>query len=150
MAGLVSASLVVYFLYGPIAVAYENLQSPPLGEHIKPVMSYMSENYLSTDLIYVYYGAAPAFEFYAPLYGFDRNDYIVGLSARKDPAQYLEEIEKIKGSQRIWFVFSHNCSWCIVNEQDFILEHLNEIGLKNGELVSDGASVYLYNLGQTP
>ena len=41
-----------------------------MGEDIKPVMSYISNNYLTSDLIYVYYGAGPAFKFYAPQYGF--------------------------------------------------------------------------------
>jgi hypothetical protein len=150
LAGLVSASLTVYLLYGPAAAAYENVRSPPLGEHIKPVMAYASEHYQSTDLIYVYYGASAAFEFYAPLYGFDQGDYVVGVSARNDPDQYLEDIEKIRPSQRVWFVFAHNCNWCLVNEQEFILEHLDEIGLKIDECESFGASIYLYDLRQIP
>ena len=147
---LVSAFLVVYLLHNPIIVAYKNLQSPPMKEHIKPVMSHISKSHLNTDLIYIYYGARCAFEFYAPQYGFARNDYIAGLSARNDPAKYLQDIDNLKGNQRVWFVFSHNCSWCSVNEQIFILEHLNEIGLKRSEFISDGASVYLYDLAQLP
>jgi hypothetical protein len=148
IAWLVSACLVSYFFYGPIAVAYKNLRSPPMGEDIKPVMSYMSEKSLSTDLIYVYYGADPAFEFYAPLYGLDRKNYVVGIFARQRPAKYLEDVDKLIGNQRVWFVFSHNCSWCKVNEQRFILGYLNEIGLKRDEFQSAGASLYLYDLGQ--
>jgi hypothetical protein len=147
---LVSTSLVAYFLYGPITVAYKNLQSPPMGEHLKPVMSHMSKIHLSTDLIYIYYGESPAFEFYAPLYGFGGNNYIIGVSARNEPAKYLQDIDGLKGNQRVWFVFSHNCSWCSVNEKSFFLEHLNRIGLKRGEFISDGASVYLYDLAQPP
>jgi len=150
MAGLVTACLIVYLLWTPIAAAYENLQSPPLGEEIKPAMSYLSQGYQSTDLIYVYIGAEPAFAFYAPVYGFDRNDYIVGVWARNDPGQYLQDVDRLRGSQRVWFVFSHNCSWCTVNEQDFILEHLNEIGVKTGELITSGAAVYLYDLAESP
>jgi hypothetical protein len=150
LAGFVFASLIVYFLYGPITIAYKNLQSPPLGEDIKPVMAFISRNRLSTDLIYVYYGAGPAFEFYAPFYKFERNDYFVGISSRKDPAQYIKDIEKIKGGQRIWFVFSHVCNKCVVNEKDFILEYLNGIGLKRDAYFSEGAFVYLYDLGQIP
>lgn len=150
LAELIYAFSVVYLLYHPASVVYKNLQSPPMGEHIKPVMSYISENYFSDDLIYVYYGARPAFEFYMSLYGFDQHDYIAGVAARNDPVKYLEDIEKLRGHPRVWFVFSHNCSWCIVNEEQFILEHLNKIGVKKGEFLSDGASVYLYDLGQNP
>ena len=149
IAGLVTASLIAYFLYGPMATAFKDLQSPPLGEHIKPVMSYISENRLSGDLIYLYYAAEPAFRFYAPLYGFDRGDHVVGITSRRAPDRYLDDIEKkVKGSERIWFVFTHNCSWCMVNEQDFLLQHLDAIGQKRNELTSYGASVFLYDLGQ--
>jgi len=113
-------------------------------------MSYLSQGYQSTDLIYVYIGAEPAFAFYAPLYGFDRNEYIVGVWARNDPARYLQDVDTLRGSPRVWFVFSHNCSWCVVNEQEFILDHLDKIGLKKGELLSHGAAVYLYDLTQGP
>jgi hypothetical protein len=150
MALLVSTVLVVYLLHGPIIVAYQNLRSPPMGEDIKGVMGHMRGYRLNGDLIYVYYGARPAFEFYAHLYGFDRKDYVVGLSARNDPAKYLQDIDKLKGNQRIWFVFSHNCSWCGVDEQGFILAHLNKIGLKRSEYMSYGAAVYLYDLAQLP
>ncbi len=146
LAWLVTASLVIYLLWGPLTTAYENLESPPLGEHIKPAMSYLSQGYQDTDLIYLYIGAEPAFAFYAPLYGFDRDDYIVGVWARNDPTHYLEDVDKLRGNPRVWFVFSHNCSWCTVNEQDFILEHLDKIGVKRGELVSGSAAVYLYDL----
>ena len=148
IAWLVSIFLGIYLLYTPIIGAYKNLQSPPMREHIKPVMSYISKSHLSYDLIYVYYGAKPAFEFYAPLYGFDRNDYISGVKARNDPDKYVQDINAMKGNQRVWFVFSHNCSWCMVNEQSFFLERLNEIGLKKDEFITDGASVYLYDLPQ--
>jgi len=150
IAWIVSASLVAYFFYGPIAVTYKNLKSPLMGEDIKPVMSYISGNCLSTDLIYVYYGANPAFEFYAPLYGLDRNNYIVGILARQHPDTYIEDVDKLKGNPRVWFLFSHNCSWCKVNEQEFILEHLNKIGVIRGGFESPGAAVYLYDLGQIP
>jgi hypothetical protein len=150
VAFLIFTLSVVYLLYVPTVVAYKNLQFPPMGEHIKPVMSHLRENHLSADLIYVYYGAVPAFEFYSSLYGFDRHDYIVGTFERNDPAKYLQSIDNLRGNQRVWFVFAHNCSWCIVNEGSFILTHLNEIGLKKDEFMSTDASVYLYNLEQHP
>ena len=150
LAGLVTASLVAYILWGPVTTAYRNVKSPPIGEHIKPAMSYLSQGYQDTDLIYLYIGAEPAFAFYAPLYGLHRHDYIVGVWARNDPTKYLDDVDKLIGNPRVWVVFSHNCSWCVVNEQDFILEHLGRIGVKKGELISGSAAVYLYDLAQSP
>jgi len=146
----VCASLAVYLLYGPAFIVYGNLRKPPMGEHIKPVMAYLSEKRLENDPIYVYYGAGPAFEFYAPLYGFTRSDYVMGISSRGEPAKYLEDIAKLGYNQRAWFVFSHNCSWCIVNEEEYILEYLSKIGVRRDEYLSEGASLYLYDLRYNP
>ncbi len=150
LAELICIIFITHLSYNSVIIAYNNLRHPPLGEHIKPVMAYLSKNRLSTDLIYVYYGAIPAFEFYKSLYGFNENEYIKGISSRKEPTKYLEDIKKLKGYRRVWFVFSHNCSWCIVNEQEYILEYLNKIGVKVDEFLSEGASLYLYNLNNIP
>jgi hypothetical protein len=144
VAGFVSAALVIYLLYGWVLGTYENLQSPSKKEDIKPVMAYISENYFSNDQIYVYHGARTAFEFYAPDYGFDRETYILGIAAQKDPTQFLSDIDNIQGSQRIWVVFSHNCPRCVVNEKEFILEYFDEIGQEMSEFSTDDASAHLY------
>ena len=150
LAWLVSGILVVYFLYGWVLGAYENIRSPSKSEHIKPVMAYLSENYLKDDLIYVYYGARTAFEFYAPDYGIDRETYILGIDSQSDPYQYLKEIDNMLNGQRIWIVFSHNCPRCVVNEKEFILEHFNEIGREMSEYSTGDSSVYLYIPNQIP
>jgi hypothetical protein len=147
---IVSISLCIYICYTPIIGAYTNIQVPPMVEHIKPVMSYISKNHQRNDVIYIYYCARPAFEFYAPLYEFDGIDYVFGVSSQNDPGKYLQNMNALKGNQRIWFLFSHNCSWCRVNEERFFLEHLNEIGLKKDEFIGSGASVYLYDLAPPP
>jgi hypothetical protein len=146
LAWFVAFSFVVYFLSGPITVAYKNVISPPMGEDIKPVMLYISKNYRRTDLFYLYYRAAPAFEFYAPSYRLGSVKYIVGITSIQDSTKYLDDIDKLKGRYRIWFVFSHNCESNFINQQDFILEHLNKIGLIMYELKSSCVSLYLYDL----
>jgi hypothetical protein len=133
-------------LYGPIGAAFENLRHPDMGEHIKPVMSYVSRNRLDADGIYVYSGAYPAFSYYLQQYGFDRDDYIKGILSREEPSRYISDVDKLIGFQRAWFVFSHNCDWCTVDEQAYILEHLEEVGMRLDEFQSSNASVYLYDL----
>ena len=147
---LLFAFTVIYLLYAPAVVAYHNVRARPMGEHIKPVMAYLRENYQKDDLIYLYYAAEPAFKFYSPMYGFDSDDYIVGTGDRNTPSQYLPDIDRLRGTKRVWFVFSHNCTWCPVNEEQFILGHLNKIGTMKDEFKSSDASVYLYNLEQHP
>ena len=119
-----------------------------MGQDIKPVLAYVNQNSSRDDLIYVYYGAIPAYQFYAPSFDRLNGKYIVGITSILDPIEYLEQIEKIGSGQRVWFIFSNNCSGCIVNEQVYILEHLDKIGHKIDEYEATGASAYLYELGQ--
>lgn len=143
---LVVLLLSAYLVYEPATTSLNNVRTPPLREHIKPVMLNLVENKLPDDRVYVYYGAVPAFTFYAPQLGIDRNTYITGVSSRKDPAQYLREIDAMRGRERVWLVFAHNCPSCVVNEFDYITEYLNQIGSKQGEYQAAGAFMVLYDL----
>jgi hypothetical protein len=148
LAWLFTVFFVLYFTAGPVVVAYNNLKSPPMGQDIKPVMSFMSKNKLSNDLIYVYHGAIPAYEFYAPTFDGLNGDYIVGIESILDPIKYMEQIDTIGSGHRIWFIFSNNCSGCMVNEEVYILKHLDKIGLRLEEYEATGASVFLYEVDQ--
>ena len=143
------ALLTILLLYHPVKSSLYTFRHPRMGEHIKPVMSYMRQNRKSTDSIYIYYGAVPAFRYYASAYGFEDGDYTVGVSSRNEPKEYIQDIYKHKGHKRAWFLFSHNCWRCIVNEEQFFLTILDRIGNKTNESKSVEASVYLYDLRTT-
>ncbi len=138
--------LVSLLLYKPINIARYHFLYPKMEEHIKPIMAYLSQNRQNTDTIYIYYGARPAFTYYALPFGFEDGDYIFGVFSRQDPDKYIQEINELNGRKRVWFVFSHNCRQCTVNEEAFFLEYLGEIGMKIDELKSPRTSVYLYDL----
>jgi hypothetical protein len=138
--------LSALLLYKPIGVALQNLQDPKMGEHIRPVMSYVSRHQLDTDSVYIYYGAYPAFAYYSAQYGFEDDHYIVGLMSREEPSRYIFDVDQLIGLRRAWFVFSHNCDWCLVDEQAYILAHLDEVGRQVDEFESSNASAHLYDL----
>ena len=136
----------IIILYIPTYLAINNFYYPNLREHIKPVMSYVSKNKKKKEILYIYYASGPAFKYYANKYGFKNNDYIVGISSRQKPINYINDINKLRKYKKIWFIFSHNCTWCIVNEEQFFLKYLNKIGVKIDEFKSSDASAYLYNI----
>ncbi|MFZ0613518.1 MAG: hypothetical protein WAM73_14870 [Desulfobacterales bacterium] len=117
-----------------------------MGEHIKPVLSYLARNLREKDVIHVYYGARLAFKFYAPRCGLARADYSVSVKAPDEPGRYLAAIDALKGRGRVWFVFSHNCSRCLVDEEVYIIGHLNHFGHMIDSHTAEGAAVYLYDL----
>jgi hypothetical protein len=130
----------------PLYTAYSNVLCPKMGEDIKPVMAYMRDNRLGSDSIYIYYGAQPAFQYYSSRYGFTEKDYVVGVKSRDDLAKYIQDINKLSGQDRNWFVFSHNCPKCIVDEKLFVLLYLNKTGTRKDEFVFSESAVYLYDL----
>jgi len=138
--------LILLLLAQPAVSAKNGLKNPNMGEHIRPIVEYINQNKQSNDIVYIYYGAKPAFLYYAPFCGLKDSDFRVGVKARTEPEKYLKDIDTLKGNGRVWFVFSHNCSWCKVDEKVYYLIHLNKIGKKIDEFSASGAVAYLYDL----
>lgn len=138
--------LSVYLLYQPVIAAIQNVYSPKLGEHIKPVLSYLSQNRQAKDLLYIYYGAKAAYMYYAPFYHLEKVEAVIGIASRTEPDEYLREIDQYQGNRQVWFLFSHNCAECSVNEESYFINYLDEIGVLKKRFIAEGASVYLYNL----
>jgi hypothetical protein len=138
--------LALLLVYDPTSLALRNLADPPMREDIKPVMFYLHNHKLNNDRIYVYYGAVPAFDYYAAQYGFGQDGYVLGVTSRKRPAKYVKDLKNLVGRGRVWFVFSHNCSWCTVNEELYYLENLNKMGTELDGYSSEGASAYLFDM----
>ena len=79
-----------------------------------------------------------------PPIGFKDGDYIGGIESGQNPEKYVEDIQKLRGNPRVWFIFSHFCPYC--NEDTFIRKYLYRIGTKLDTLQVSGGVVYLYNL----
>jgi hypothetical protein len=143
------SALAILLLYDSTCFAVRNLWQPYMGEDIKPVISYMAQHKLSTDAIYVYYSTVSGFSYYAPQYSLGASDFISGISSPEEPAKYIQDLNKLSSRGRVWFLFSHNCYWCLVNEETYFLSHLDKIGTRVDEFKAPGASVYAYNLAPT-
>jgi hypothetical protein len=137
--------LVGMLAYGPTVLAFRMALHPDRGEDIKPVVSYVKQRWSDGDFLYVYYGAVPAFKYYAPFYGIDRSAFRIGVAGRKEPARYIRDIARARRHKRVWFLFSHTCGWCAVDEERFYLQHLDQMGRRVDEFHAEGAAVYLYS-----
>jgi len=137
--------LVGLLIFNSLISSSLHLIKPRTREEIKPVLSYIKKNKQSGDLIYLYYASRVAFKYYSESYGFKDNDYIVGVSSRYNPKNYIDDLDKLRGNKRIWILFSH-VFLRVVNEEEFFLNHLNSIGRKVDSFKAPGASVYLYDL----
>ena len=146
----ISKSVCFLILIGvtvqPALLTAENVMSPPLGEHIKPVLEYIHKNKQPNDIIYVYYGGEAAFEYYNLSFNFDSSNTVIGVESQNDPTKYKDDIKNLKGHDRVWFIFSHNCDRCAVHEQKYYIEYLNNIGTVMDKLFESSVNMYLYDL----
>lgn len=141
-----SIILIVLFFFKPVTCQIYRLINPYNGEEIKPVMQHIIENMGNDDQLYIYYSAEPAFMYYCKRYDLCRLPRMVGSDGRNDLSRYDDDLKKLKGKGRIWFVFSHVPDWLNFDEERFFLYLLDKMGNRLSEKKTHGAAAYLYNL----
>jgi len=95
----------------------------------------------------LYYAAQPTFNFYKKSLGLDQYTVIEGSSSRDDWTIYKEDVDKLKKNQWVWFIFAHVSGTSPTeNEETMIIDEVDKRGVCYGEIVSVGASGYLYNI----
>lgn len=144
-------------LFHPLLSSAHHLIKPLTTEEIKPILNYIKINWQSGDVIYIHYGAHPAFTYYAKKYDFEKNHYVIGIYAGDKNNQwafstdylnaYTKDLDKLRGKNRIWILFSHTPMLNKgINEEVFFIYYLNSIGKQIDSHRDSGSSVYLYDL----
>ncbi len=137
---LLAVTLIVFHAPKPI----QDLLTPRMREHIRPALAYLRDHRQPGDLMYVYYWAEPAVRYYAPKFGFQMSDFILGSDHHRQPEAYHAELDALRGHPRVWVLFSHVYERGDYNERQYILDYLNEIGKPRRRVRFPGTSVYLY------
>src|SRR5262249_46768649 len=112
MSVLAGAALLALVLLRPVGGATRNMITPRARQDMRPAMAYIRDHRQPGELIYVYHHQQEAFQYYAPKYGIDQNDYIMGTDGRPDwkhgvNPSYLSQMDALRGRGRVWFMFSH-------------------------------------------
>jgi hypothetical protein len=78
-------------------------------EDVKPLLSYLRENWRPGDRLYADYGAGPPMMFYGRSYGFAEKDYLQGGCHRGAGAwrDYLRAVDRLRGRPRVWVLIAH-------------------------------------------
>ena len=152
-AALFSGILVLAVIWQVVPNTYEKAISGQKDD-IRPVLAYVAKNRLPGDIVYVFYRTNTTFQYYAPFYGLDTGNIIIGAQeARKRVAlqNYEDDVLNLVGNERVWFLFSEvaDCENC--PEEDtlsYYLEFINPYGVVIDSYQGFGASAYLYDLSQ--
>ena len=143
--GVLTVLLAGYLLYGPLVTSLQNFLAPKYFEHIRPTMATLRDAWKDGDALYISNGALPAFRFYAPFYALETIPYEFGeREDYKNPQNILSRLDTLKGQPRVWILLSHVYERDSLNEREFILKYLNDIGVKKREFRLPGTSVFLY------
>jgi hypothetical protein len=152
---LIEVTLVGLLLFHPLLSASYHLVEPrthvggyEVLTEIKPVMRYVREHQQDGDVLHVYRGLWAAFKYYQDNYGYEDGDYIAVSFSEGDWNNCITSLDKLRGNERIWFLFSYFQSQADHAEVEFYLYYLDSIGTRLDSFESQGAVAYLYNLSK--
>ena len=124
------------------------IELPFNREELRPLVHYLAGHRERDDAIYVYYGAARAFEYYAERDGIPRSAYRVGRCEREDWRRYLDDVDALRGRPRVWLVLSHPFLKGGIREDSLFTSYFSRIGRRLDARSSTGAALQLYDLSE--
>lgn len=151
--------VVALLLLHPLASEAFRLVEPRGSDEVRTVMGYVSSHRSEGDVVYVYHGARKSFWYYADRYGFEPQEHIVGVSGGgaglkyRDLNNFTADLDQLRGNERVWLLFS-NVQKTVspidltngINEEQFMVYYLDNIGTRKDQFRIRGSSVYLYDL----
>lgn len=167
---VVAIVFVTLLLALPLELAYGRLHTPRQREESRPVLEDVAERIEPEDTVYVYYGAQYAYRYYSDRLGLPdeitldpfviapsgtrvrepvpaETRTLLGPSGRRDWHVYIDDLDRLGGRGRVWFVFSHVWVLLGINEQELVLFHLDRTGAERlDEIRGLGAAAFLYDL----
>jgi hypothetical protein len=131
------APVVLAILVGAPLYAIATALPPYWLQHMRPVTAELSTRLRADDLIYLYYGAGQAFQYYAARAGIRPDQIVTGRCAAGQPRLYLQDLDRLRGRSRVWLVASH--SRREGGEEALMVAYLDRIG-RRLETFSQGGS----------
>ena len=115
-------------------------------EELEPVLREVAQQWRPGDRLYIYYGALPAFRYYAPRTGTESLPRVEGICAPLDPPAYARDLDRLRPSAGLWVVFSHVNYSHGQGEDHYFLAHLSRIGRETASIEEQGARAYRFTL----
>jgi hypothetical protein len=123
--------------------ALRRVQHPIAREEVRELVATLRRDARPDDVVYVYYGAEAAFDYYAPRPAW-RVHY--GVGARRNPQRYAADVERLVGEPRVWVLLAHVYERAGVSEADLIRGYLDRAGQCLAEHARPGGALLLYDL----
>lgn len=141
----IAAALFVALLFLQPALVLANELAQPGDPGVRPALAQLAQSE-SDAPIYVYHWAQYEVRYYASAYGIDSDRFIVGSTARNEWNHYAAELEKLRGTPEVWFLFVDVPFFLGRNEEQYMLTVLDDWGTRSAEHHSPRARLYRYDL----
>jgi hypothetical protein len=138
---ILGIGFIVLLLLFPGFLAIKMLINPVFVQEIRPIVEYIRTAKRPNDVIYLYPYAYCAFKYYHNRFGYPDDEYITGTDSQGDLQRYKEDLDNLRGRERVWVIFSNSGY-----EEELFLFYLDTIGRRLDLHREIGASVYLYDL----
>ncbi len=147
------AFLITLTIAYPVVESSTTYVKPQQKEEIKEVINYIQQREQPQDILYIYQRGIYQFLYYAEKYGYQPGDYILGVEdldiydgskfSEAELQRYKNDLDKLRGNSRVWFLFSH-----VTRNTEYIpiKTYLDTIGTEVDLFETKGSFVYLYNL----
>jgi hypothetical protein len=135
--------IVLALLGGAPIYAAATALPPERIEHFRPLLAEVAARFRPGDRIFVYHGAGQAFLYYARRHGFTADDYVMSRCVFGDPRQYLRQLDRLRGTPRVWIVATH--LYYPRGGFEWMAEYLGTIGTRRESIVIEattGASLH--------
>ena len=127
--------------------AYALIAVPSGRTEVRPLLEYVAQQWQPGDVLYVRYQVTPAVQYYVPRLGLPADALVLaGVCARFEPGRYVDELRELQGHARVWVLFGTGTGANGFDEKGLMLGYLDHAGRKLDGVLSQGASVYLYDL----
>jgi hypothetical protein len=135
--------LVGLLFVAPVAECYWHTKRSIHAEDAREVLAHVHANWQPGDRAYMFYGATPAYSYYAPRYPIPKPAIVFGAPNRGGDQQVFQrELALLRGSPRVWVIIAHRQT----TEETAIQAYLDGMGRCEEELRLTDALVLRYDL----
>jgi hypothetical protein len=143
---ILAPAFTALLLAQPALVAGEHTLRPRERAEVRPLLRHVSQRQQPGDTLYLYASAEPAARYYAGRGLVFAGEVIVGAEGHGNWRAYERDLDKVRGRSRVWFLFAHVRTRNGINEESYLLQELDRLGVRLDAQRRTGASVYLYDL----
>ncbi len=124
----VAATSLTVLIAGASAILSFSWARPPYRcQDTRPVLVALAQRWHDGDILYVYYGAREAMDFYGKRAGF--KEWTAGECHREEPRAYFREVDQLRGHPRVWFFYTHSAVG--YREPEVIRSYFETIGTEH-------------------